>query len=63
MVLFACNVKKIKGATLKNGDVNGACKQALRMCSHRASSSALTLRIDIMDSHCSIQIVTLAYGA
>ena len=31
MVLFALTVKKIKDAAHKNGDVDGMCKQALRM--------------------------------
>ena len=29
MVLFTYNVKKIKGAADKNGDVNRKCKQTL----------------------------------
>ena len=28
--LFTCNVKKIKGAANKNGDIDGMCKRTLR---------------------------------
>ena len=31
MVLFTHNVKKIKGAAHKNGDVDGRCKRGLRI--------------------------------
>ena len=30
MVLFTCNVKKIKGAAHKNGDIGSSCKRDLR---------------------------------
>ena len=30
MVLFTCNIIKIKGAAYKNGDVDGTCKRAFK---------------------------------
>ena len=31
MVPFTCNVKKIKGVALKNGDIGGTCKRRLKI--------------------------------
>ena len=32
MVVFTYNVKKIKGAAHKNGEVDGMCKRAFNVC-------------------------------
>ena len=34
MVLFIHNIKKIKDAAYKNGDINSTCNRAFKVCLH-----------------------------
>ena len=45
MVLFTCNVKKVKGAAHKNVDVDGSCKQLLRPSAEHVANGIKCARI------------------
>ena len=54
MVLFTHNVKKIKGAVYKNGDVDGTCKQALSHYSNFGYNQRSVTKSSILNVCCSI---------
>ena len=50
MVLFTHNVKKAKGAAHKNDDVDGTCKQTLKVCSHKTFAFNIELMVTQMQT-------------
>ena len=50
MVLFLHKVKKANGAAHKNGDVDGTCKQTLKVCSQRTFAFNIELMVTQMQT-------------